>query len=516
MQRTLGLTAIAACFPVAVTSAQQFRESVSAGQPTRYESPKCGIKHGHFLVSASATKLSVALGSNNAGNRQRLLREGVEVLQDAITTKGQDKNPAAWYYLGRIDLYRGDVEGADTAFARAEALAPACEDEIREFRRPAWRTLVGAGQQYSQEDKPDSALLALRLGSRMLPGEPEPHYLLATIHHAADAEDSAVAQYREVVALAPGSKEGGAKFGPLAVDRLGPLLIKRGETDSGVAYLERSVALANQGGDVGAMTAATQRLAVGLYLAKRYPEAIPALRRYLAARPDDATSRRYLASAFEAVGQADSARAVLGQAGGAAAGGGASRDTLAPAFLINRGVGHYQAKRFPDAAADFSKALEREPYHRLALINLAYTYNELKDGPRLLAAAERLLSREPFHETAHRLEVQAYVLEQNRTKGLDAVRRLDALPVKVDSVQFQSTPEKATVTGVVRGRAATNPDKSAVKPVPIALLFELLDAQGGVVATSEVSVPPLAPDARHPFAIEVAGAGIVDWRYRKR
>jgi tetratricopeptide (TPR) repeat protein len=179
-------------------------------------------------------------------------------------------------------------------------------------------------------------------------------------------------------------------------------------------------------------------------------------------------------------------------------------------------VGHYQAKRFADAAGDFLKALEREPYHRVALINLAYTYNELKDGPRLLATAERLLSREPFHETARRLEVQAYVLQENRTKGLEAVRRLDGLPVTVDSVQFQSTPEKATVTGVVRGRAATNPDKTPVKPAAITLVFELLDAQGGVVATSEVAIPPLAPDARHPLAIEAAGAGIVDWRYRKR
>ncbi len=284
-----------------------------AGQPTQYRTPRCGIKTGHFLVSSSATKLSVVLGSGNPANRDRLLREGVEVLQDAITTKGQAENPAAWYYLGRIDLYRGDVEGADTALARAEALAPECKDEIREFRLPAWNTLVRAGQQYYQDDKSDSALAVFRLASRLLPGEPEPHYLMATIYQATEAEDSAIAQYKRVVAFAPGSKEGGAKFGPLAVDRLGPLLIKRGDTDSGVVYLEKSVALANQGGNVSVMTAATQRLAVGLYLAKRYPEAIPALRRYLQARPDDGAARRYLASAFEATGQADSARAVLGQ-----------------------------------------------------------------------------------------------------------------------------------------------------------------------------------------------------------
>lgn len=514
MRTALWIAAIAVYDPAAVSSAQQFREGVAAGQPTRYEPPRCGIKPGNFLVSSGATKLSVVLGGNPA-NRDRLLREGVDVLHDAITTKGQDKNPAAWYYLGRIALYRGDVEEADTAFARAEALAPECKDEIRDFRRPAWRTLVGAGQRYYQENKPDSALWTLRLASRLLPGEPEPHYLLATIHQAADAEDSAIAEYRRVVALAPDSKEGGAKFGPLAVDRLGPLLIKRGETDSGIVYLEQSLALATQGGDPNAMTAAAQRLAVGLYLAKRYAEAIPALRRYLNLRPDDASARRNLASAFEAIGQADSARAILGQGGGAA-GAGSPRDTLAPAFVINRGVGHYQAKRYAEAAADFLKALEREPYHRVALINLAYTYNELKDGPKLLATAERLLEREPYSETAHRLEVQAYVLLQNRAKGLAAVRRLDALPVTVDSLQLQPTPDRIRLASVVRGRAATNPDKSPVKPAPITLVFELLDAQGGVVTTSEVVVPPLAPDARHPLSIEAAGAGIVDWRYRKR
>jgi tetratricopeptide (TPR) repeat protein len=518
MRTALWIAAIAACAPAAESAAQQFREGVAAGQPTQYRPPRCGIKTGHFLVSASATKLSVALGSNNPANRERLLREGVEVLHDAITTKGQATNPAAWYYLGRIDLYRGDVEGADTALARAETLAPACKDEIREFRRPAWRALVGAGLQYQQENKPDSALWALRLGSRLMPGEPEPHYLLGTIHETAAAEDSAIAQFRQVVVLAPDSKEGGAKFGPLAVDRMGPLLIKRGETDSGIAYLQQSVAIATRGGDVNAMTAATQRLAVGLYLAKRYPEAIPALRRYLTLRPDDAASRRYLASAYEAVGQADSASAVLGQARAAAGGGGGGGgpDTLAPPFLINRGVGHYQARRFADAAADFAKALEREPHHRVALLNLAYAYNELKDGPHLLQTAERLMEREPFHETAHRLEVQAYVHEQNRAKGLEAVRRLDALPVAVDSLKLQPGPAKAVLSGVIRGRAATNPDKTPVKPAPITLVFELLDAQGGVVATSEVAVPALAPDARHPLAIEAAGTGIVDWRYRRR
>jgi tetratricopeptide (TPR) repeat protein len=515
MRTLLPTLTLAAAICPAVLSAQQFREAVASGQPTQYRSPNCGIKAGHFLVSSGATKLSVALGSSGQANKGRLLREGVEVIQDAITTKGQGSNPAAWYFLGRIDLYRGDVEGADTALTRAESLAPACKDEIRDFRRPAWRSLIGAGLAYHQESKPDSARYVLGLAGRLLPGEPEPHYLLGTIHEVAQEEDSAIAHYRLAAALGPDSKEGGAKFGAQAVDRLGPLLVKRGEADSGVAYLQKALASATQSGDQNAITAATQRLAAGLYLAKRYPEAIPALRKYLELRPTDATSRRYLASAFEAVGQPDSARAVLGQTPAAAAGA-AAPDTLAPVFLINRGVGHYQAKRFAEAATDFVKALERDPRHRIALINLAYTYNELKDGPRLLQTAERLLALEPFHETAHRLEVQAYVLLQNRAKGLEAVRRLDAMPVTVDSVKFSSSPDKAVLTGVVHGRAATNPDKSAVKPAAMTLVVEFLDAQGAVVGSVEAAVPPLAPAVRHTLSVEGAGAGVVDWRYRRK
>jgi hypothetical protein len=141
MQKALGVAAIALSVPAAVLSAQQFRENVASGQPTRYEPPRCGIKPGHFLVSSASTKLSVALGGS-AANRERLLREGVEVLNDAITTKGQDKNPAAWYWLGRIDLYRG-------------------------FRRPVGRTLIGAGLTYYKDSKPDSAQYALRLAARM-------------------------------------------------------------------------------------------------------------------------------------------------------------------------------------------------------------------------------------------------------------------------------------------------------------------------------------------------------------
>ena len=53
-------------------------------------------------------------------------RQREKVLLEAMQQNGQGNNAAAWYYLGRIYLQRGDLYGADSALTRAEKLAPNC------------------------------------------------------------------------------------------------------------------------------------------------------------------------------------------------------------------------------------------------------------------------------------------------------------------------------------------------------------------------------------------------------
>ena len=67
--------------------------------------------------------------------RDRMLAQMVDVLTRAITGDQQDQNPAAWYYLGRYYVEKGDARGADSAFARAEKLAPQCAQDIAGYRR---------------------------------------------------------------------------------------------------------------------------------------------------------------------------------------------------------------------------------------------------------------------------------------------------------------------------------------------------------------------------------------------
>ena len=119
--------------PTQLDAQADVRTVVIAAQPTRYEPAGCGIKTGHFKVGSGATYLSTAI--NNEANRQRLLTDAEKVLIESIRDNAQATNPAAWYYLGRVYLYEGNVVGADTAFGKAETLAPACKDEILGFRR---------------------------------------------------------------------------------------------------------------------------------------------------------------------------------------------------------------------------------------------------------------------------------------------------------------------------------------------------------------------------------------------
>jgi tetratricopeptide (TPR) repeat protein len=99
---------------------------VVQGLPSKYVPPTCGLKAGHFKVSSGATYLKTGIETEISSNQTRALASGQKVLLEAIQQNGQDKNPAAWYYLGRIYLQQGDIVGADSAFTKAEALSPSC------------------------------------------------------------------------------------------------------------------------------------------------------------------------------------------------------------------------------------------------------------------------------------------------------------------------------------------------------------------------------------------------------
>ena len=479
----------------------ELEQKVLQAQPTQFEDPECGIKPGHFRVSGAAVYVETAV--RNTTNRERLLEDSRRTVTEAITDDGQDDNPGAWYILGRVYLYQADIPGADSSFTRVEAMAPECAAEVTAFRRNTWIAIRNYTLGQMQRSEIDSALATYRVGLRIYRGEADAYYVMASIHERAEQPDSNV-YYLNAALSVEDTTESGVRVRRNSVRRLSRIYAETGQVDSAVKYLQIVADMAAAKNDTTSLWSAQSQIARTYFTGERYPEALVAFRVLEASRPDNEMIKRNIATVFQAMGQVDSAQMVMAGLGG---GGGAAMDTTSARFLINRGVNKFQEQNYRAAAADFTRALETEPSNRLAMINLGLAYNNLKDGPKLVEVAERSIAREPLHELSYQFLVQGYVYQRDN-KANDATKRLDGLPITIDSLTIQNSPGLMTITGVAFGRNRAS--------APTNLVFEFIGEGGAVLASSEVAIPALEPKGRSEFVAQGNVEGIVNWRYRVR
>ncbi|MGH7498284.1 MAG: tetratricopeptide repeat protein [Gemmatimonadales bacterium] len=461
---------------VSAQQQQLLDDRIAKSMPTAYRAADCGIKPNHFKVSSGATYLKTSIETEVPDNKTRSLANGQKVLLEAMQQNGQDKNPAAWYYLGRIYLHQGDLYGADSALTRAEQLAPNCSQEISNYRKNAWVALVKAGSKFEEEKNADSALALYREAGTIYRSSPVTYYQIAAIMN------------------------------------------DKGETDSAAFYFGRAA-------DAGAKATDTTEIKVRdrsafnqgaiLLNKKDYPAAATAFEKYLAWVPGDNEAKRGLAAAYRGQGQVEKAQALekdLVAAGGApgAGGGAAAQD------LMSAGVNLYNDKKFAEAAVAFEKAAAAEPYNRDALSNLSNTYLALKDGKRLLATAMKLVAIEPMSENALKLQGEGYKQSGNVNDAVKTAEQVLALPVDIKVTEFTTSAAGATLAATATGRDAQTPSGKPIAATPVALVLEFLDANGGVVATQEAAVPPLKAGATQDLKLNGQGAGIAAWRYKRK
>lgn len=503
------LLATAGLSAPAVAQQTDYRAAIIAAQPARYEAVACGIKTGHFKVTSGATYLSTATA--NAANRPRLLGDAERVLVEAIRDNGQAENPTAWYYLGRVYLFRADVIGADTAFAKAETLAPACKDEIMGFRRATALALQEPAGLLLAAEKQDSALAVYRLAAIINPSSATAVMAVGTLFELRNLPDSAIGYFRKAANMS-----GNDRSSQLARQRLASMFAQTDQVDSAAVYYGQVISAAQAAGDNDVRNSATLSLASALYNARRFREAIPLLRAYIGYRPDAGSARQLLAAAYREVGQVDSSDMVLRESGAAAGAGMAGPDTTSANYFINRGAAHYQANEQAKAAEDFEAALGREPNNRVALRNLAATYYALHNAPKLAEIAGRIVALEPLSETARRFQIQGYIWTNDRAPLERLSDELDALPVKLEDLKLQVSGTNATLNGTATGRTGKTPAGAPVPATAVPLVFEFLDASGAVVASVNATLPALQAGVPSPVSVAGTGQGIVDWRYKKQ
>src|SRR5947208_5037573 len=156
--------------------------------------PPCELPPANSKINNAIAALRGA--AEKPESRDQQLVQAKRLLTDAILQDKQDANPAAWYYLGRLAVTTSDVAGADSALARAAALAPKCADDIAGHRHELWGELLNNGLAAWQDGKQDSGLVLLRLAVRLEPANPKPLAPAAGLLASRGNDDSAFAYYR--------------------------------------------------------------------------------------------------------------------------------------------------------------------------------------------------------------------------------------------------------------------------------------------------------------------------------
>ncbi len=508
--------------------------------------PPCEIKPGFFRLNSAIVDLQHA--SQQPQMRDHLLGQAQEVLVRTIRDDKQDKNPAAWYYLGRYYVEEGDAVGADTAFAKAAALAPQCKTDIATYMSPLAQATLNQGLTLWQAGNKDSGAVLLRRAYAVDSTQLKALFQLGLLYIDANQLDSASAILRRAAQAAGGDTAYGearrdalltvARISVRAVqsdpavqkwqhtrygrDSLAPYLA----ADSTVlARMQASSASRRARGarlspadqqsfshdstaradavsrDRAARDAMQQRAAADSTAAQAvFQPAIASYKELVAAYPSNAEAAGSLASIYVQAGRRSEAITVFD-------GLFAHSADLSAGDLYDLGQRLVSSRLWVPGIKAYALALERNPYHRNALSELGSAYVETKDGAKAVATLQRLVVIDPMNKMALHLMGQAWDLRGQADSARRYTAASDSLPVDITIASMVPDSSGITLTGV-----ATNSGSAAATATH--LTVEFLDAKGTVLATQGVDIPAVRAGGSQQFQAHAAAKGAVGWRYR--
>jgi len=508
--------------------------------------PPCNVEPGHFRVNSALLDLKIA--SEQPVQRDRMLRQTLDVLTRALRDDKQDKNPGAWYYLGRYYVEMGDAAGADSAFDHAQTLAPQCGADIEGYRTELARGLTNQGLTLWQSGNADSAAKLLRQAYDLAPSNPRPLFQLGGLYVERNEVDSANAVLSRA-AEAAGTDTAYASAKRDALHTVARLAFRRAQADPATQRWQRTrysrdsigPYLASDSTILARMQASSaSRRARGARLSPadqqtftrdstaraeavtRDRAALETLRQQAAAdsaaaqvayEPAIAAYRGVVAAYPGQTEAATSLASIYAQAGRRAEAGAVFEALLMQGAELSRTELHdlgqrlVLAKMYGPAARAYTLALQRNPYYRDALADLVNASVANKDTANALATARRLVAIDPLNKMALRLVAQAWELRGQRDSAQRYATLADTLSIDISIASLVSDSSGATMAGV-----ASNLGNTAAKP--FAITVELLDAKGEVRASQAVQIPGLAAGGTQQFEVKGSGAGIVGWRYR--
>lgn len=484
---------------------------------------KCDLNTGSPFQLRSAEIYMSKLTGGKPSETEKHAKDAIEVL-----TKEPEKikNTAGRnYLLGRMLAWwaerdgvgyvvrRGDIgyvtqpdeqidliAALDSALDVVEAAMPECAVRTDTVRRAVWTDQINGAQRFLNDDLLDSAEVYLARAD-LLKGDSPYNAFFRAILLQKKGEPAAEQFYKAYEATGPSAP-----------------------SDSNVASIRRQ-ALYNSGVLALEEANAAEESARG----PKMKRAAELFEKYLAEYPNTpqaVTVQGALARALASSGDTSAAVGLFTEM--------LNEPTkYTPLQLFEASVAAVRANRTEDAIKLIELGLERNPYYRDAIFNLATLYHRKKEYEKMAPLAERLLELDPnnpdnfriyagaMQGPAEKYKAEAESLRNQRGKKaqFDAamaklqaqndsvikyVEMSDKSPVKVVVQQMQTAGATTTLTGTIENRTDA--------PKTFDLKFDFLDAQGNVIASESTTVET-GPKSTESFTIEAGGEGIVAWRY---
>ncbi|HTK49965.1 MAG TPA: FxLYD domain-containing protein [Gemmatimonadaceae bacterium] len=404
----------------------------------------------------------------------------------------------------------------DSLFKIAEASAPGCSYYTAFWRggQQAYLDLVNAAINQLNADKLDSAEFYANQANRLYSESPYGHMVLGNIASKRNKNDDAIKSWQ------------------LAADAAAK--------DTAYRDVERQV-VAN---------------IASVYLNQARDESAPKETRAAAAKKAAELYQKLVAipgttGATLAQGRQNLAQALLISGDSAGAAKSYSEVLTDPAShdyqdLLNAAVTAARTGKNADAAKLFEAALEKNPYSRDALFNLAVTDLNLQQYEKVGPLVARLVAVDPGNPENYLLAARAYVEVGKTRKGAAAVAVADStvmwyskgsqLPVEVTMAEYTPGEQQIEIAGTVldrRDKAAAAEDAgttmtrselakaqkaraarvAAMAAKPVTLKFEALDKSGAVLGSQTVTTEALKPGASAKFRVTIPAANAIAYRY---
>jgi tetratricopeptide (TPR) repeat protein len=394
--------------------------------------------------------------------------------QPMMTTRGQlgfTDNPSQ-----QVDL----LALMDTTMRAVESANPACRDSTNMYRRNLFNTTYAKGIEALNADQVDSATALIRRSLVIDPQNVNAFNALAIAAQKKDDQAGMIENFGKVIEYGA-SDTANSRTVDIAMQNLGILKVQQAENLQGEAKT------------------------------RTLREAETMFRNYLGKKPGDANAQQGLAKVLTALGDTVAIQKIYQDML-------SNRANYSDIQFFEAGSGAIRSGQKKLGVQLMEAGLEKNPYFRDGLYNLAAVYFDEDNAEKLAPIAKRLVELDPQNPDNWRLYAGQFQIRnaaaQKAKKPAPAgvqdsliayIKKYSDMKVQVAITQFTHAGAKHTLSGsVING---------SDKPVNATLEVEFLDKDGQVVARKSAPVKA-DPNASADFTIEATQSGVVGYRYK--